>query len=266
MNRRLAIFLAAAFGISWGAWGSLIVLSRMQAASYGHWPFMILYVLGGLGPTIAAYVALLATPRQAPLKEFHQRLLRWRVGSSWLLAAFGLPLLLAVLPLLIAILLKPALSAAVSIQPWYMLAPLFCAMIIGGGLEELGWRGIAQAEWQSALGPARAALLVGLVWAVWHAPLFLLPGVSQYHSNFAIFAVGVVGIAMILGWLYSHTGSILLCVVFHAASNALVAFGIRLPHAAGSLALLGPALHLLLGCVLLLTLRRTGMRAGAGRS
>jgi membrane protease YdiL (CAAX protease family) len=203
------------------------------------------------------------TAAQAPLREFHRRLLRWRVGYAWYAIAVTLPIGLAIVSTLAAMQLRPDLTGALSLRPWSTLLPLFLTMIIGGGLEELGWRGVAQSEWGRSIGHARTALLVGVVWAIWHLPLFLIPGVAQYGGNFAVFALGVIGNALMLGWLYSRTTSILLCIVFHAAANAITAFGFTIPRDAGWLTLLAPCLGLLVGLLLFAGDTRFRMRVAA---
>jgi uncharacterized protein len=266
LNRRLGIFLAVAFGITWSAWGVLGWMARTHMVVYGQWPFMVLYVLGGLGPTIAAYIAVLSTSTQAPLREFHQRLFRWRVAGRWYVIAMALPVSLAIVSTVIAT-YSLGLTGALSVRPWIMFLPLFAMMIVGGGLEELGWRGVAQPEFTSAIGAAKAALSVGLVWALWHVPLFFLPGVSQYGGNFPVFAIGVIANALMLGWLYSRTDSILLCIVFHASSNAITALGFAIPRESGWWVLLGPCLNLLVGALLLFALPvRSSARTAANWS
>ena len=96
-------------------------------------------------------------------------------------------------------------------------------MIIGGGLEELGWRGVAQLELEKQSSRLLATTFIGAIWATWHIPLFFIHGVSQYHTNFPLFALSTVGYAFLLAWLYSGTHSILLCVLFHAAVNTAAA-------------------------------------------
>ena len=267
LNRRLVIFFAVAFGITWSAWSVLGWMARARMVAYGLWPFMVLYVMGGLGPTIAAYIAVLSTSAQAPLREFHRRLFRWRVAGRWYVIAIALPVSLAIISTMIVIHLNRDLAGALSVRPWIMFLPLFAMMIVGGGLEELGWRGVAQPELTSAIGPAKAALLVGLVWAIWHVPLFFLPGVSQYGGNFPVFAIGVIANALMLGWLYSRTDSILLCIVFHASSNAITALGFAIPHGSGWWVLLGPCLNVLVGALLWFALPvRSSARAAANWS
>ncbi|WP_109126753.1 type II CAAX endopeptidase family protein [Dyella sp. C11] len=256
-SRRALIFLAVAFGITWLAWWALVALAQAGFTTYGRWPFMTLYVLGGLGPTIAAYVAVYRTREEAPLSEFNRRVLRWRVSPAWYLLALGLPLALGFMAIGVAVALKPELATGVAFKPWYLF-PLYLLMtIIGGGLEEFGWRGIAQEEWGRAIGSIRAALLIGPIWTLWHLPLFFMPGVAQYHASFAMFLIGVMGNALLLGWLYSRTRSILLCVLMHAAMNAATMMGVGVP-SGFEMSIIGPCLNLCVGALLFLS---SGRRA-----
>ena len=71
-----------------------------------------------------------------------------------------------------------------------------------------------------------AALIVAITWAVWHLPLFFMRGAPQYQSNFLIFAVQVLGMGLVLAWLYGRTKSVFICVLFHAFSNAVSSSGL----------------------------------------
>jgi uncharacterized protein len=257
-SRRALVYLALAFAITWVAWGSLVALVNAGDASYGQVPYMALYVLGGLGPTIAAYLAVWFTRTQAPVAEFNRRVLRWRVRPGWYVVALGLPALLGFVGIGVAVALRPALADSLRIAPWYRFFELLPMMVVGGGLEEFGWRGVMQEEWGRTMGAGRAALLIGPVWALWHLPLFSLPGVTQFHAHFALFLLGIMGNALLLGWLYSRTDSILLCVLMHAAANTIVSMGIVVPSGHG-LSLAGPCLNLGIGALLFLS---TGKRFG----
>jgi membrane protease YdiL (CAAX protease family) len=96
-----------------------------------------------------------------------------------------------------------------------------------------------------------AAVLVGLIWAVWHLPLFYLPGVGQYGANFFTFLIGVVGNALILAWIYGRTRSILICIFSHASFNATAALGLGIPGGKGWLSTLNVCLGVLAGALLL---------------
>jgi membrane protease YdiL (CAAX protease family) len=251
MSRRLTVLLAVSFLLTWTCWWILVPLARARKMVYGHPSFMLLYVLGGSGPTIAAYVAVLATRSQAPLREFHSRLFRWRVAARWYVIAVALPVAIALASLAIAIVVNPELPRALSFRPWYMFFPLLLMMVVGGGLEELGWRGVAQPEMERALPRPVAAVLVGMIWSLWHLPLFSLPGVGQYQTDFAVFMIFSVGGALILAWLYGRTESILLCILFHASWNAGAALGLAIPSDRHLLAVLDSCLRVVVGALLL---------------
>ena len=47
VSRRLRIFLAVTFLVTWTCWGILVPLARTQTVVYGQISFMLLYLLGG---------------------------------------------------------------------------------------------------------------------------------------------------------------------------------------------------------------------------
>jgi membrane protease YdiL (CAAX protease family) len=250
MNR-LRIYLVTTFCITWTCWWTLVAFARAGTMVFGQPLFMVVYLIGGLGPTIAAYAAVLATPTQFPLREFHSRLFRWRLAWWWYLLVLALPVAVALASSGLASLAEPRLSIGLPVHPWYMFFPLFPVMILGGGLEELGWRGVAQPEMERSVARFVAAIFVGLIWAIWHLPLFFLPGVGQYGTNFFFFTIGVVGNALILAWIYGRTRSILLCIFYHASFNATAAIGLGVPGGKGWLSALDAFLCVLAGALLL---------------
>jgi membrane protease YdiL (CAAX protease family) len=223
---RLGIYLVATFAITWSSWWTLahfIPPGGSPSASPG---FMILYLLGGFGPTIGAIIAVASTRRAYGRGDYLARLLRWRVGAVWWLAAIAAPTLFAAGKEWIAV-----WAGGGGVTPADLDAPakalvIFPTMIVGGGLEELGWRGVAQPEVERRISRLAATLVVGAAWALWHLPLFHIPGVSQSGGDFPLFALDVVSNAYLLAWLYARTQSILLCVVGHAASNSATAMGV----------------------------------------
>ena len=66
-------------------------------------------------------------------------------------------------------------------------------IFFGGGQEELGWRGYILDPLEERLGPWLGNLVLAVVWAVWHVPLFFIPGTSQIFVPFAGFTLVLVG-------------------------------------------------------------------------
>src|ERR1700722_227008 len=127
-------------------------------------------------------------------------------------------------------------------------------MILVGGLGELGWRGIAHPMHVPRFRRLASAAIVGSAWALWHVPLFFIHGVAQYGANFPLFAADVVGNAFLLAWIYNGTGSILVCVLFHAASNTSATLGLDAWDGSAQMAWIGPTIKIALGAVLILLL------------
>jgi membrane protease YdiL (CAAX protease family) len=222
---RLGIYLAVSFGITWVCWWTLAGLVPPGAAPTTSATFMSLYLLGGFGPTIAAAVAVASTSRSGYKNDYLARLLRWRVKVTWWMAAISAPVVFAVAKEWIAVWTSHGALTAAALEPATKAFILFPTMIIGGGLEELGWRGIAQPEIERWCPRLTATLIVGAVWALWHLPLFYIHGVSQFDGDLPLFAVDVLANAFLLAWIYTQTQSILLCIIAHAASNTATAMG-----------------------------------------
>ena len=84
--------------------------------------------------------------------------------------------------------------------------------------EEVGWSGYVLAPLQERWGALRAAVLLGMVWAVWHTIPLVQAG--RAGSWIAWWGLGTVGSRVIIVWLYDNTGgSVLAASLYHATSN-----------------------------------------------
>jgi membrane protease YdiL (CAAX protease family) len=94
-------------------------------------------------------------------------------------------------------------------------------LLLGGPLgEEFGWRGYALPVLQDRLGWRVASLGLGLVWGVWHLPLFFIDGTAQAHIPLALFLLSVVAMSVVFAWLVNRTaGSVVAALLFHTAIN-----------------------------------------------
>lgn len=89
-----------------------------------------------------------------------------------------------------------------------------------GALEEFGWRGFAQPILQERYTAARAALLVGGVWTVWHYYLFFNAVPWTREIDFVLYAARLVAASLVYAWIYNGTGgSVLLVMIYYATGN-----------------------------------------------
>jgi uncharacterized protein len=67
--------------------------------------------------------------------------------------------------------------------------------------EEFGWRGFALPFLLGRRPPLAAALILGLVWAFWHLPTFLIPTLHQSQLSFPVFVLNSMALSVIMTWL-----------------------------------------------------------------
>src|SRR5262245_8718701 len=91
--------------------------------------------------------------------------------------------------------------------------------LLGGPLgEEPGWRGYALPRLETALGPVRSSLVLGLLWTGWHLPLFLYLG--WISSPLWVYVLFLTGQSLILTYGANLAGfGIITPVVMHATFN-----------------------------------------------
>jgi membrane protease YdiL (CAAX protease family) len=193
----VAAYAVLAYAISWTLWSPTVL-------GVGGPVALVLFFLGVLGPATAALLVTRAIG--APVRPWAQRIIAWRVPLRFYAYALGLPaLLLAVVNVVLALAgqdVDPGLLA--ERLPAY-LGSFLIVLTIGGGLEEPGWRGFALPRLQETHSPVRATLILGVVWGLWHLPLY---GVAF---------VGPMLFVFFYTWLYNRTGSVLLCILLHAS-------------------------------------------------
>jgi membrane protease YdiL (CAAX protease family) len=195
VNRhRFLAFVGLAYAFSWSCW-------LLAGAGGGRIPFLI----GGLGPMIAAGVVTQVTG--SSLRAWLRPVWRWRVGLRWWVYALGLPALLyGVVTLALQVTGSPVeWSLVLDRLPAYAGTFVF-VLLLGGALEEPGWRGFGLPLLQERYSPVRATLLLGLVWGIWHVPLYGPAG----------FVIPMV-LAFFYTVLWNRTHSLALCIVLHAS-------------------------------------------------
>ena len=105
---------------------------------------------------------------------------------------------------------------------WFPIGVLFG--IPAGFLEEIGWTGYA-------LPRMRSAVLLGMLWSLWHLPVMNYLGSATPHGSywllfFFAFAVAMTAMRVLICWIYRGTGSIFMTQLMHVSSTgSLVVFG-----------------------------------------
>jgi uncharacterized protein len=224
-RRPLACYFALVYLLSGVA---LVVIGLPKLDGTAHRSMLPLVVfpvmVAGVGLTGIALTA--ATGGRAGLRELRARFRR-PVPRRWLAVLLVPPAgILAVLG---------GLSLGVSSQYTPQVFVLgIAAGVVAGFCEEIGWTGFAYPRMRGRLGWLAAALLLGLLWGLWHLPVVDSLGAASPHGSywpefFAAFIAVLIAIRVLIAWTYEHTRSLRLAQLLHASSTGFLVI-LSAPH------------------------------------
>ena len=141
------------------------------------------------------------------------------IKAAWLVFAVTFMALIKILVAVIYFLLYNSWPEFGS-TPWYgMLLAVAVSMWAQAG-EEIGWRGYALPLMAKKFGLALSSVLLGVVWAAWHLPLFYIAAADTFNQSFPVYLLQVTALSVIMAWLFwKVNGNLLPLMVFHAAIN-----------------------------------------------
>lgn len=212
MNKRLIKYLIISFSVTYIFWWGLALLTNLGIVNSSQGIFTLIHMVGGFGPTIAAIAVL---PKKSP-RDLLKFVFCGKKNSFWYLLLFCT---------MQALIIGLSSMETNPDMPWYVTPiVMLSATFVGGGNEEIGWRGIMQPALEKKFPFPIATLITGAVWMVWHIPLWFVVGSSQQNMNFALYAVYGLILSFWLATIYKKTNSVFFCSVFHGLANLLLSF------------------------------------------
>jgi uncharacterized protein len=218
--KEVFLFFGLTLGLSYLVfWGPLAVF-QIPAGSFvsevrGSVWAIALFITGGFVPSLVA--VLLTWQQQGPsgLRQLGRRIIQFNIGWQWYLAAVAVVIIATVGQLVVMGLLGQTFDLTLFLAQLGSVTPL---LILGPLSEEIGWRGYAVDRLQTRWNALVSSLIVGLVWGLWHGPLFLIVGTSFHESAipFLGFLAGFMALSILFTWLHNNTrGSIWTAIFFH---------------------------------------------------
>jgi len=180
---------------------------------------------------LAAIGLVYLTQDREGQRDYWRRVIDFkRIRGNWYAVILLTALALAGLSALIDLLsggegIRLEAAAQFLDQPLMIIPSIILILFFGPVPEELGWRGYALDRLQARWSALSSSLILGIIWAVWHLPLFFIEGSYQYDLGlgtiaFWIFMVAIVPQTVLITWIYNNTGrSIMSAILFHFMIN-----------------------------------------------
>jgi uncharacterized protein len=186
-----------------------------------------LIVIGTFGPLVAAVIVTAQESGRVGVRSLLGRILQWRVAPVWYAVALLGPFVIILVAMVLEVVFlggqPPSLEVLIGDLPSTLLtlvvnAVYFLIFVTLG--EEVGWRGYALPALQARYSALLASLILGVLWGLWHLPVFFNPDTSYSKLPFLLFLAFIVVFTVLMTWLFNSTGgSVLMAMFFHAALN-----------------------------------------------
>ena len=232
MNRNASTFLISTFLFSWILW-TPSVLEYFGVISFGSEElsnaiYFITIIIGAFGPAFGSFIAL-RNEKQSFKKHLKKAISRKGI-QKWglfLIVILAIPLLINGSSILIGTLLQLEIPLMpLPADPWYTpyllyIPYLLFVSVLGGGQEEIGWRGYLQGELLKIYNPALTSLIIGFFWGVWHTPLWFMLWDGHTFTPYIGFVLMTMSISFVYSYIYQKSnGNMLAMILFHGSSNA----------------------------------------------
>ncbi|MFL2141869.1 type II CAAX prenyl endopeptidase Rce1 family protein [Ruoffia sp. FAM 26254] len=219
IRKEIRSFIFYTFLISWVSWAIIILGNKyFDFLWYGEPLFWIPMLTGGLGPAISVYIISEKSNKDYTLKSFLAFLSSGNISRlGWLV------FVLYIVGRFLMTWFGFGIEDPISIIYMFINLPLF---IIGGGFEEIGWRGYLQPKLEKKYNYITAVLMVGIIWALWHLPLWFIKGTVQSALPFFLYLFLVIILSFSFTTIYKYTRNIFLCILSHAWFNGCIGLGV----------------------------------------
>lgn len=209
-RHELVLFFVLAFLLSWAIW-PLMLLNPDSSP------------LVPIGPLLAALIVTALVGGWRGVAALMGQLGRWRVNPLWYLVALIGPFVLTGLAGAAAVAAGAPSPGLGVYSDWSgIVTTLVATAVIIGIFEEVGWRGFALPRMQRDHSALWAALVLGVIWALWHLPELVS---DPSERELVPYLLAVLAYSVLITWLYNSTeGSLPLVILFHAAINTAAKF------------------------------------------
>lgn len=213
----MAAYFVLTFAISWLGALAVVAPKLLRGQPIPKFSGILMFPVMLLGPVVSGILLTRLVDGSSGLRDLFSRMQKIRVESQWYTALLIPPVTI----FLVLFILKTFVSPVFAPNRFFVGISFG---IIAGFVEEIGWTGYAfpkMAQKTNALG---AAIALGMLWGIWHAPVIDFLGTATPHGAywlryFLAFTAAMTAMRVLIGWIYANTQSVTLAQLMHASST-----------------------------------------------
>jgi membrane protease YdiL (CAAX protease family) len=199
---------------------------------------------------VGTLVALALLRDAEETRAWRRRLLTFRANWRWYVLAALLP----AFAWFAGTALTTIFGGHFPFHPLLLL--VFPFLLLANTGEEVGWRGFALPRLLTRYNGLTASLIVGVLWSLFHLPLYL-----QTPLTFLPFLCLLTALSVLMTWVFNHTGSVPIMVVMHASLDTTTNF-VAPPNETASTIAVFALSALVIWLIALIIILRTGPDLG----
>ena len=211
------------------------------AATWGFWLFAILFneglsnflglFLGLISPSTLAIIFVMTSKSDELKKDFKRKIFNfWKLKPGYILGGYLIIAAVIGCSILISLLFGESKEQFSFTKDFSFSGPgifsAFFTILLASVLEEVGWRGYGEDSIAQYHSWFKESIIFGFVWALWHLPLFWIPGTYHFEIRemnvvyMMNFFLSVVPMGFVTTWVYVKNGrSMLASILFHLFVN-----------------------------------------------
>ncbi|MHA1973730.1 MAG: CPBP family intramembrane glutamic endopeptidase [Candidatus Hodarchaeales archaeon] len=229
INQGPWLYFIVTYAWSWIFW----IPAALSGEDVLSFPYIILLGLGGLGPAVAGISLTYLKEDKEVRYDYWRRVVDVKcINLKWLSIILLSAPVFCTLGIITGIVLNgeyPSLDTAFELlaNPVGLILYMFFIFIYGPLPEEVGWRGYVLDRLQKKWSALYSSLILGILWGIWHWPMFFMVGTYQSVQQplgsirfFVDFWIAIIANTILITWVYNNTErSTLSATLYHFIMN-----------------------------------------------
>ncbi|MTI94630.1 MAG: CPBP family intramembrane metalloprotease [Firmicutes bacterium] len=218
--REVSVFFCTVMFLSFFVFWGPIAFFKIPTISFAVGPVgpiwaIIPFIIGGFVPSLVGIGLTAVYEGRKGVRELLRSSVQVGIGGKWFLFILTIAAYYTFSLILLNVVTGQSFDYA---QFWLQLPTLLPLIILGPVSEEFGWRGFAIKRMLKLTSANTTSLVIGLIWSLWHLPLFYAVGSSQFELGmpFLPFLLSVTSSSFIYTYVYLRTNrSVFSAIFFH---------------------------------------------------